>query len=252
MARARNIKPSFFTNEVLGTEDPFVGLLFIGLWCLADKNGILENRPARIKAELFPYRDKFNVNRYLTVLQRTNHVLLYTCNGKDYIKVVNFEKHQHPHHTEKLCKLSLTPLSNGYTPSDSLIPDSLIPDSNVDSLRESSSPTAKTIPPCPVQKILDTYHRVLPTLTRVVAMNDTRRKMLSTRWRELYEAGDFETQDGGVETFESYFLMVKDSQFLMGKANGANGRKPFMADFEWLIRPQNFLKVIEGKYHGNA
>jgi hypothetical protein len=121
-----------------------------------------------------------------------------------------------------------------------------------DSLRESSSPTAKTIPPCPVQKILDTYHRVLPTLTRVVAMNDTRRKMLSTRWRELYEAGDFETQDGGVETFESYFLMVKDSQFLMGKANGANGRKPFMADFEWLIRPQNFLKVIEGKYHGNA
>jgi uncharacterized protein YdaU (DUF1376 family) len=120
------------------------------------------------------------------------------------------------------------------------------------SLRESSSPTAKTIPPCPVQKILDTYHRVLPTLTRVVAMNDTRRKMLSTRWRELYEAGDFETQDGGVETFESYFLMVKDSQFLMGKANGANGRKPFMADFEWLIRPQNFLKVIEGKYHGNA
>ena len=50
MARARNIKPSFFTNELLGTEDPMVSLTFAGLWCLADKEGILEDRPLRIKA----------------------------------------------------------------------------------------------------------------------------------------------------------------------------------------------------------
>lgn len=139
MARARNIKPSFFTNEVLGTEDPLVGLTFIGLWCLADKDGILEDRPARIKAELFPYREKLDINRYLTVLERTCHVQRYVVDGIGYIKVINFSKHQHPHHTEKPkgfpqppaldSKCLLTPLSNGYTPSDSLIPDSLIPDS---------------------------------------------------------------------------------------------------------------------------
>lgn len=136
MARARNIKPSFFTNEVLGTEDPLVGLTFIGLWCLADKDGILEDRPLRIKAELFPYREKLDVNRYLTVLERTRHIQRYEVNGNAYIKVLNFEKHQHPHHTEKArgypqppelpSEEPLTPLSNGYTPSDSLIPDSLI------------------------------------------------------------------------------------------------------------------------------
>ena len=136
MARARNIKPSFFTNEVLGTLDPIICLLFSGLWCLADKEGILEDRPLRIKAELFPYRDGLDINGYLTVLERHEFIVRYVVDGKGYIQVVNFDKHQHPHHTEKpkgfpkpQAKQSLTPLDNGCTPSDSLIPDSLIPDS---------------------------------------------------------------------------------------------------------------------------
>lgn len=119
-------------------------------------------------------------------------------------------------------------------------------------LRVSSSPPAKTIPPCPVQKILDAYHRILPELSQVVAMNPYRRGMLATRWRELHTAGDFSTQEEGIKAFERYFEIVRKSDFLMGKTNPSRDRKPFKADFEWLIRPQNFLKVIEGKYHGNA
>jgi uncharacterized phage protein (TIGR02220 family) len=139
MPRARNIKPSFFTNEVLGTADPMVGLLFIGLWCLVDRDGITEDRPLRIKAELFPYRENLDINGYLTVLERTGHVIRYEVAEVRYIKVVNFEKHQHPHHTEKpkgypqppneSGKRVLTPLNNSYSPSDLLIPDLLIPDS---------------------------------------------------------------------------------------------------------------------------
>jgi len=34
MARARNIKPGLFTNEVLVDLPAFDRLLFIGLWCL--------------------------------------------------------------------------------------------------------------------------------------------------------------------------------------------------------------------------
>lgn len=158
MARARNIKPSLFTNEILGTLDPMVSLTFVGLWCLADKDGILEDRPMRIKGELFPYRDGLDVNGYLTVLQLHGFVIRYKANGLNLIQVINFEKHQHPHHTERAkgypkptsqgCviidvpgKESLTPLSNGYatenigdSPSDSgfLIPDSLLPDSLID------------------------------------------------------------------------------------------------------------------------
>ena len=77
MARSRNIKPAFFTNEELGTLDPIINLTFIGLWCLADKEGILEDRPLRIKAELFPYRESLDVNGYLTVLARLNFIERY-------------------------------------------------------------------------------------------------------------------------------------------------------------------------------
>ena len=146
MARARNIKPSFFTNELLGTEDPMVSLTFAGLWCLADKEGILEDRPLRIKAELFPYRENLDVNGYLTVLQRLGFIHRYEVNGVGYLQVINFQKHQCPHHTEKSKKYpkyhdvkDLTvkpPLSDGEkqvpTRSDSLIHDSLIPHSLIE------------------------------------------------------------------------------------------------------------------------
>jgi hypothetical protein len=131
------------------------------LWCLADKEGILEDRPLRIKAELFPYRENLDVNGYLTVLQRLGFIHRYVVNGVGYLQVINFEKHQCPHHTEKSKKYpkyhdvkDLTvksPLSNGEkqvpTRSDSLIHDSLIPESMIpDSLIEDS-----LIPDSPIQ-----------------------------------------------------------------------------------------------------
>lgn len=146
MPRARNIKPSFFTNEILGTLDPIIGLTFIGLWCLADKEGRLEDRPLRIKAELFPYREGTDINGYLTVLERSGFIWRYQMENIRIIQVINFEKHQSPHHTEKPKGLPPKPLEIGQledltvtspldqreltvpTRSDSLIPDSLIHD----------------------------------------------------------------------------------------------------------------------------
>lgn len=69
MARARNIKPSFFTNDVLVELDPVYRLLFIGLWLLADREGRLENRPKKIKMELFP-ADNIDVKAGLDDLQK--------------------------------------------------------------------------------------------------------------------------------------------------------------------------------------
>ena len=155
MARARNIKPGFFKNEDLGTADPFVSLLFAGLWTLADKSGILEDRPLRIKAELFPYRENFDINGYLTVLVSLGLIHRYTASGLKLIQVANFKKHQTPHHTEKAseypeysacCENSEgQPLINGATPSDSLIPDSLIPDSLMGESADESAKEKKQV-----------------------------------------------------------------------------------------------------------
>jgi hypothetical protein len=143
MARARNIKPSIFKNELLGEADPLLTIVFIGLWCLADREGRLEDRPKRIKAEILPYRDLTDFNGYLTVLERMDFIQRYEVDGEAYIQVTNFKKHQAPHKTEraseipeppaktKSCPLTVkAPLSNGSDHvKESLIPDSLIPDS---------------------------------------------------------------------------------------------------------------------------
>ncbi|WP_411686946.1 hypothetical protein [Acinetobacter indicus] len=100
MARARNIKPSFFTNDELVELEPIYRLLFIGLWLLADREGRLENRPKKIKMELFP-ADNIDVMSSLDDLQKTGFISLYNCYETNVIQINNFAKHQAPHGLEK-------------------------------------------------------------------------------------------------------------------------------------------------------
>ncbi len=100
MARARNIKPGFFSNEDL-VELPFgTRLLFIGLWTIADRAGRLEDRPKRIKMALFP-ADDLDVNQALNDLQAMGFLIRYEVDGARFIQVTSFEKHQNPHRDEK-------------------------------------------------------------------------------------------------------------------------------------------------------
>ena len=100
MARARNIKPAFFKNEALA-ELPFEHrLLFIGLWTLADRCGKLEDRPRRIKMEVFP-EDDVDVDAALSELAAHGFVTRYEVLGVKVLRVNNFLKHQNPHPREK-------------------------------------------------------------------------------------------------------------------------------------------------------
>lgn len=96
MARARNIKPSFFTNDELAEIHPLGRLLFIALWTMADREGRLEDRPRRIKAEALPYDDA-DADALLDDLQRHGFILRYEVDGARYIQVLAFTKHQNPH-----------------------------------------------------------------------------------------------------------------------------------------------------------
>jgi hypothetical protein len=75
--RSRNIKPGLFRNEILGAAEPLLTLLFQGLWCIADREGRLEDRPQRIKAEVFPYRDVPDIDGYLTQLEEMGFIRRY-------------------------------------------------------------------------------------------------------------------------------------------------------------------------------
>lgn len=96
MARARNIKPGFFANEILAEIEPLGRLLFAGLWSIADRAGRLEDRPKRIRAEVLPY-DICDADALLQALHDKGFILRYEVDGVRFIQVLAWEKHQNPH-----------------------------------------------------------------------------------------------------------------------------------------------------------
>lgn len=166
MARSRNIKPGFFKNEDLAECSIAARLLYPGCWMLADREGRLEDRPKRIKAELFPF-DSIEVEPLLQELADRGFIVRYKVGDVAVISIPTFLKHQNPHHREQPSELppppspglevvgidpkpqafasmapkpeALPPLQGGQAV---LIPSSLIPDS----LISESMPTGADAP----------------------------------------------------------------------------------------------------------
>ena len=150
MARSRNIKPGFFSNEHLAELDFATRLLFIGMWTEADREGRLEDRPRRLKMALFP-ADSVDIEKMLADLDHLGFIARYTVGSFKAIQIVNWAKHQNPHMKEaksvipEMPAVELCHVKNGAGtvqaldeygsfPADSLsldslnlIPDSLIP-----------------------------------------------------------------------------------------------------------------------------
>ncbi len=112
---------------------------------------------------------------------------------------------------------------------------------------------AATVPDCPHQKLIDLYHEVLPTCPKVVEWNEMRQALMRARWREQAvpngKRPGYATEAAGLAFWRRYLTYVAGSEFLIGQSEPTQGRAPFVADLEWLIRPKNFAKVVEGRYH---
>ena len=55
---------------------------------------------------------------------------------------------------------------------------------------------------------------------------------------------DFKTEESWIELFDA----IKGSDFLMGKIQ-LGDRKPFQLSLEWIVKPTNLAKILEGTYH---
>jgi hypothetical protein len=99
MARARNIKPGFAKNEDLAECSMQARLCFAMLPMLADREGRLEDRPKKIKGELFAF-DSIEVEPLLGELAKHGFIERYAVEGRGLIQIIAFHKHQHPHHKE--------------------------------------------------------------------------------------------------------------------------------------------------------
>ncbi len=113
---------------------------------------------------------------------------------------------------------------------------------------DATASSSGRVPDCPHQAVIDLWHEMLPELPQVVKWTDLRAKLLKARWREIMTDEKLTTVDEGLAWFRKLFRFVKASPFLMGKTASRDGR-PFECELEWVLRPNNFVKIIEGKYH---
>jgi hypothetical protein len=286
MARARNIKPGFYTNEDLVECSFAARLLFPGLWMLSDREGRLEDRPKKIKMAIFP-ADSIDINELLAELEVRGFIKRYEADGKKVISIPQFLDHQNPHGREQD---SVLPDENGFykvntrkndmvtgefvflkslidiksnaetkqehnkhhastiqehnkhhaSPADSLIPDSLIPDNTIDT-SVSIVVNDKTIPDCPHQEIITLYKTNLPMGIQPKAWDGARAATLKSRWRERKERQS-------LAWWGKFFGYVAQSKFLTGQVSG-NDRKAFEITLPWILKAENFNKIVEGFYH---
>jgi len=84
----------------------------------------------------------------------------------------------------------------------------------------------------PYKEIVDLYHQICVSLPRVAKLSEKRKQLLRARWKEYPD----------LQFWQELFQRVEASDFLTGR------KTDFRADFEWIIRPTNFIKIIEGRY----
>ena len=105
MARIRTIKPEFFTSDDICALSPQARLLYIGLWCEADREGRLVWAPRGFKRRYLP-DDDCDVDALCRELTDRTLVRLY---GDGLAFIPTFATHQHVNPREAASKLAPPP-----------------------------------------------------------------------------------------------------------------------------------------------
>ena len=84
------------------------------------------------------------------------------------------------------------------------------------------------------QGVLDAYHESCPSFPKVLKLTDARKRAIKARLK-----------DYGLEEIKRAFELVEQSGFL----KGSNG---WQASFDWIMKPANMTKVLEGNYTNRA
>lgn len=135
---------------------------------------------------------------------------------------------------EKKREQSSEPLSDASSDASSK------PSSEIEALQSSSS-SLKKILLCPHQEIVQTYNHILGHLLTPVKFElwhgSQREKYLQARWKENEK---YQT----IEFWKGLFEYVRDKcPFLIGAGNGT-----WKADLRWIVKRDNFIKIVEGNY----
>ena len=116
--------------------------------------------------------------------------------------------------------------------------------------------TVEKLPSCPVEEIVELYHRYMPRNPPVRVIHKTRRRIMEARWREAAamtcEPFGYRTKAEGFAAWRAFFEVCNESAFLTNQMPPRAGHENWKADFDFLISEKGFTRALENKYHGEA
>lgn len=96
------------------------------------------------------------------------------------------------------------------------------------------------IPDCPHKEIIDCYKNILPEAIHPRTWDGGRMTAIKSRWRESKNRQS-------IDWWRRFFEYIRQSDFLMGRALALN-RQPFEIRLDWIVKKENFNKIIDGVY----
>ena len=94
---------------------------------------------------------------------------------------------------------------------------------------------ARARPDVPYAEIVNAFNATCVSLSKVIKTTGAREKAMRGRFRDEFH--------GSIDEVKAYFRRVEDSDLLSGRTN-----LDWRADFDWLFKLSNTVKVLEGKY----
>lgn len=253
------IKPKFWDDTKIGRLTRDARLLYIGLWNFSDDIGIVIGDSVWLKSKIFPY-DQIQIQQFekwMNELVINGFICLLSYKGERFIYLPNFTRHQvinKPNHEDlnipkylidrakENIHLLITEQSRNTTVS---FTEQYVTKIEVEREEEYPpyNPPQGEVPPqgsnesdkINYNALMDTFNKMFSgKLPEVTTMTDKRKKAIRARATEH-----------GKEAIMTVFNNVSQSAFLLGH-NNQNWR----CDFDWIFRPTNFIKILEGNYNG--
>lgn len=252
----RILREGILTSERIDLLNFEEELFYRRLMSVVDDFGRFEAIPKLLRSKCYPLKiddvKNEDIEKWLFACVKAGLITVYSVSGKKFLEMIDFRQ-------QKRAKESKYPSSDNECSADDIgcVADDAHMKSNAhlgegvcedvcDSNGENSTPSqeSKTADTCPHQQIIDLYHEILPSARRIRDWTPSRAKVLRTRWRE-----DKKRQN--LEWWETLFKYIAGCDFLMGRIS-TPGRAPFEIALDWILKPENLIKIREGAYENRG